>query len=509
MKHPKETMHRVMQPILDTLEGQPGASIFCNYLRDRAGLIADYDRDHYIFRHKSFREFLSGIQSIKISGQPDRLKSLVEHFNRDWWEETLRFFMSLSDDELFDGFMRLFFQSPVSEQLDAHQQTLLQHLVREAPQKKIDALKEHLDSDSLNSHQRRYVMECLKTIGTAEAIKTIENADKNKFDESNLSYARDIVAEASAKPEPVLQKIETKEPFIQNSFRNPFEYNVEYIKIPGGTYQYSVSNQTVTVPELYFCKYPVTNKRYRRFISFLAGKEKELEKELSLDLYAERSLKFAKPIKGYLEYMGKDPGEWKNKFRSRLDDDKKFNGDDQPVVGVAWYAARAYCFWLSCLDAALRKETRLLTGDTGGLASIYRLARYENIPGQMIKESPIKISLITENMWEPPPPWTVTPKVRPRWGSWTWPATSGNGWRIITVKIKKLWHYGVEHTTLKKSLLFAPPASASIRTSIGTPSLVFEFFVPRPQSFSWNSGTLSICYSEPALFFAPGADGSN
>jgi formylglycine-generating enzyme required for sulfatase activity/energy-coupling factor transporter ATP-binding protein EcfA2 len=374
---PKETMHRVMQPILDTLEGQPGASIFCNYLRDRAGLIADYDRDHYIFRHKSFREFLSGIQSIKISGQPDRLKSLVEHFNRDWWEETLRFFMSLSDDELFDGFMRLFFQSPVSEQLDAHQQTLLQHLVREAPQKKIDALKEHLDSDSLNSHQRRYVMECLKTIGTAEAIKTIENADKNKFDESNLSYARDIVAEASAKPEPVLQKIETKEPFIQNSFRNPFEYNVEYIKIPGGTYQYSVSNQTVTVPELYFCKYPVTNKRYRRFISFLAGKEKELEKELSLDLYAERSLKFAKPIKGYLEYMGKDPGEWKNKFRSRLDDDKKFNGDDQPVVGVAWYAARAYCFWLSCLDAALRKETRLLTGDTGGLASIYRLPAEE------------------------------------------------------------------------------------------------------------------------------------
>jgi formylglycine-generating enzyme required for sulfatase activity len=374
---PKENMHQVMQPILDTLEGQPGASIFCNYLRDRAGLIADYDRDHYIFRHKSFREFLSGIQSVKISGQPDRLKSLVEHFNRDWWEETLRFFMSLSDDEIFDGFMRLFFQSPVSEQLDAHQQTLLQHLVREAPQKKIHALKEHLNSDSLNSHQRRYVMECLKTIGTTDAIKAIKNADKSKLDESNLSYAEDIITEAAAKPGPVMQEIKTKEPLIQNSFRNPFEYNVEYIKIPGGTYQYSVSKQTVTVPDLYFCKYPVTNKRYRRFISFLAGKEKELEKEFSLDLFAERLLKFAKPIKGYLKYMGKDPGEWKNKFRSRLDDDKKFNGDDQPVAAITWYAARAYCFWLSCLDAAVRKEKQLLTGDTGGLASIYRLPTEE------------------------------------------------------------------------------------------------------------------------------------
>jgi formylglycine-generating enzyme required for sulfatase activity/energy-coupling factor transporter ATP-binding protein EcfA2 len=374
---PKETMHQVMQPILDTLEGQPGASVFCNYLRDRAGLIADYDRDHYIFRHKSFREFLSGIQSIKTSGQPDRLKLLVEHFNRDWWEETLRFFMSLSDDEIFDEFMRLFFQSSVSKQLDAHRQTLLQHLVRESPQKKIDALKEHLNSDSLNSHQRRYVMECLKTIGTNDAIKTIENLNKSKLDESNLSYAQDIVAEASAKPGPVIPRIGEKEPLLQDTFRNPFEYNVEYIKIPGGTYRYSVSKQKVTVPDLYFCKYPVTYKRYRRFISFLAGKEKELEKELSVDLYAEHLLKFAATIKGYLEYMGKDPGEWKNKFRSESDDDKKFNGDDQPVVAVSWYDARAYCFWLSCLDAAVRKEKQLLTGDSSGLTSIYRLPAEE------------------------------------------------------------------------------------------------------------------------------------
>jgi formylglycine-generating enzyme required for sulfatase activity len=273
--------------------------------------------------------------------------------------------------------MRLFFQSPVSEQLDAHQQTLLQHLVREAPQKKIDALKDCLNSDSLNGHQRRYVMDCLKTIGTPGAIKAIENADKTKFDDSNLSYAEDIVAEAAVKPGPVIQPIETKKHLLQDSFRNPFEYNVEYIKIPGGTYEFSVSKQTVTVPGLYFCKYPVTNKRYRRFISFLAGKEKELEKKLSLDMYAKRLLKFADIIKGYIKYMGKDPGEWRNKFRSGSDDDKKFNGDDQPVVDIGWYAARAYCFWLSCLDAALTGDKQLLNGDISGLASIYRLPKEE------------------------------------------------------------------------------------------------------------------------------------
>jgi formylglycine-generating enzyme required for sulfatase activity len=285
--------------------------------------------------------------------------------------------MSKSDDEIFDRFMRGLFKSKVSQELDAHQQTLLEHLVREAPQKKIDALKGHLNSDSLNSRQRRYVMDCLKTIGTPGAIKAIENADKTKMDESNVSYAEDIIAEAAAKPGLDTKKPVTKAPLLQDSFRNIVEGNVEYIKIPGATYQYSLSKKMVTVPDLYFCKYPVTNKRYRRFISFLANKEKELEKKLSLEMFGERLLEFANTIKGYSEYIEKDFNKWQSKLRSYYDDEKKFNGDDQPVVGVSWYAARSYCFWLSCLDAALTGDRRLLNGDIDQLASIYRLPTEE------------------------------------------------------------------------------------------------------------------------------------
>jgi predicted NACHT family NTPase len=318
---PKEKMHQTMQPILNTLQGQHNALDFCNYLRDRAGLIADYDREHYVFRHKSFREFLCGIQLVKTSGQQKIINSLIKHFKEDWWEESLRFFMSKSDDEIFNRFMHALFKSKVSKELDAHRRTLLEHLVREAPQKKIDALKDWLNSDSLNNRQRRYVIDCLKTIGTPDAIKAIENADKTKMDESNLSYAEDIVAEAAAKPGTGIQKPLTKEPLLQDSFRNIVEGNVEYIKIPGGTYQYSLSKKMVIVPDLYFCKYPVTNKRYRRFISFLANKEKELEKKLSLEMFGERLLEFSKPIKGYTEYLEKDFNQWQSKLRSGYDDD--------------------------------------------------------------------------------------------------------------------------------------------------------------------------------------------
>ena len=370
---PKEKMHGYMQPILNTLGGQPGALAFCENLRDRAGLIADCFPNHYIFRHKSFREFLSGIQLREDSHQSQRIKTLISHFKDAWWDEALRFFMSKSNANIFDRFMQLFFQSNISRQLDDNQQTLLQHLVREAPQKKIDALKESLNSDKLNNNQERYVMDCLKTIGTPEAIQAIENAKKDKWSRDNISYAEDIITEASdrGKVERVIKKPEPKKLFLETSFRNSFEDNVEYIKIPGGEYKYSVSEEKVKVPDFFFCKYPVTNKRYRNFVSFLEGKESTFSGILPLELFAESLLKFAGSIEGYGDYLGKNPKKWRDKLRSGSDDDKRFNGDDQPVVYVTWYAARAYCFWLSCMDEAIKGNQRL--EDINRLASIYRL----------------------------------------------------------------------------------------------------------------------------------------
>ena len=129
-----------------------------------------------------------------------------------------------------------------------------------------------------------------------------------------------------------------------------FEDNGEYIKIPGGTYNFSVTKKMETVPDIYFCKYLVTNKRYRNFISYLEGKEKALEEILSLKEFSEKLLELAKAIEGFSDYLGTDPGSWPEKFRSRYDEDKHFNEDDQPVVGVTWYGARAYCSWLICFQ---------------------------------------------------------------------------------------------------------------------------------------------------------------
>jgi formylglycine-generating enzyme required for sulfatase activity len=135
----------------------------------------------------------------------------------------------------------------------------------------------------------------------------------------------------------------------------------EYIfrHIPAGAFRYSVTKQTEQVPDIYFAKDPLTNRRYRRFIRYLRAEEQALIEQIPLELFGEKLLDFAGGIQDYREYLSEDIRAWPDKLKSYYDDDRKFNGDDQPVVGVSWFAARAYCFWLSAFAPAPATVYRL------------------------------------------------------------------------------------------------------------------------------------------------------
>ncbi|MBN1548436.1 MAG: SUMF1/EgtB/PvdO family nonheme iron enzyme [Syntrophaceae bacterium] len=355
----KDKLYGKMEKKLANMKDSVPADEFCENLRDRAGLIADYGRDLYVFRHKSFREYLAGQELVTQARRDAKcLEKIVKKFGEDWWNEPLRFFMGEVDDELFDQFMDALFKSNASKELDQKSYSLLLAMVSEAPERRIDSLVKRLNAQETTENQKRYIVDCLNTIGNKEAIEAIDKFVAKQIGTEVGGYAAGLVVgnAASGKyttDEVVSEAIAKVDVFkkFPKSFRNIFEFNAEYIRIPGGSFKYSVSKKMEPVPDLYFAKYPVTNKRYRRFIGYLAGRDEELSEVLPLKVFSERMLESAKDVKGFEFYLDKPRG-WAEKLKSGYDDEKRFKGDDQPMVGVSWFDAKAYCYWLSLLNAA-------------------------------------------------------------------------------------------------------------------------------------------------------------
>ena len=163
-------------------------------------------------------------------------------------------------------------------------------------------------------------------------------------------------ADAPALVTPTVVTVDSKSP----SFHNKHEEDAEYIRIAGGSYIYSVTGKEVQAEEFYMAKYPVTNRLYRRFIAYLQAHSKDQGFPVSAPSIREELRALAKrqswwPTLG--DYLHEGKNDLAVLFRSTLDAKPKFNGDDQPVVGITWYAARAYCLWLSLLESSGRDST--------------------------------------------------------------------------------------------------------------------------------------------------------
>jgi len=215
--------------------------------------------------------------------------------------------------------MQKLFDSPVMDELTQKQQDLLVTLVEEAPQKKIDALKQKLLQSETTVNRQHYLVACLNAFGKPDALAVVE-----EFKRFELSKGKQATC---VKYDPL---------------------GAEYICIPAGKFIYSETKQPKTVPDLYFAKYTVTNQQYRRFIRYLEGKEVDFESIITVQKYKESLIAMASGVQGFTDYLEQEQS-LAERFRSTYDDDRKLGGDDQPVVGVSWYAARAYCLWLSLL----------------------------------------------------------------------------------------------------------------------------------------------------------------
>lgn len=318
----REAMHREIQRELDTLSGKINASDLCRNLVDRAGLLVEYGDREYVFRHKTFREYLAGVQLVKnVHRTSGFLDGLVSHFGDDWWQEPLRFFIAQLDDaDLFDQFMEKLFDSDVTESLTPKKLELLRIFVREAPQRQIDSLQKKLFNEKTSNNRRNYIIECLKSMGRDDASIAI----------SRFEF----------------------EHFRKDDFISKIELDSHYIKIKRGTFTYSATQKMEKVTDFFMAKYPVTNRLYKRFIMYLKYGTLDGKCDLQVDEFR-KVLRFELNngfLFGYREFYDMED-DLASLFRSGYEDDRRFNGDDQPVVGITWYAARTYCLWLSLMES--------------------------------------------------------------------------------------------------------------------------------------------------------------
>ncbi len=349
-------MHTAMQEWLDTLntsETPPTAALFCDYLVRRAGLLVETGGKEYLFRHKSFREYLAGVQ-LKEDRPYEHLTMLVSNFGEDWWTEPLRFFIASVDAQVFDKFMEKLFNSPVSEAMTTKQQLLLQTIIEEAKGQKVDALcRKLLEPDTTVSRQR-VILDCLKTIAKPLALPALEQFRAQELEKGStentdvLDRAEEVILALGGKAlERASEKSISGKPL---SIRNPHEQNAEYILIPGGNYWYSAMQKAVDVADCYVAKYPVTNKLYRSFIAWLKETDSGTNHASAFRAKLDRIAESEKWGPGFGDYLKGGNDNLAALFRSENDENRKFDGENQPVVGVTWYAARAYSLWLSSLE---------------------------------------------------------------------------------------------------------------------------------------------------------------
>ena len=98
-----------------------------------------------------------------------------------------------------------------------------------------------------------------------------------------------------------------------------------WVRISAGSYPYGDDNKPRPIKQSFLLsKYPVTNAQYRHFIADGGYSHKEHWHEVG---WQWRS-----------KYNIEEPACWR---------DSKWNGETQPVVGVSWWEADAFCRWLS------------------------------------------------------------------------------------------------------------------------------------------------------------------
>jgi formylglycine-generating enzyme required for sulfatase activity len=283
------------------------AEEFLALIRDRSGLFTGYGTDEYGFQHLSFQEFLAAGEVRRR----ERYAELVRVYGEAWWREATRLLMGLEDPSCFEPFMRLLV---ASERFLQHAE-LTAACIRDAFEPSARPFVAALESTLARRAKERdvamrqyHLLLALRELAP-EKIQTVASILERAAADASSAEARALASELLAKLG-VERRVEVDAATGLPTLRvNPVDGS-ELVLIPAGAFMAGDPDQSdnrpqrMELPAFYLARYPVTNAQYAQFLT-------------------------AKP----------------ETAKPRFWDDEQFNQPQQPVVGVRWQEAEAYCGW--------------------------------------------------------------------------------------------------------------------------------------------------------------------
>jgi hypothetical protein len=283
------------------------AEEFLDGIRDRSGLFVGHGVDEYGFQHLSFQEFLAAGEVRRR----ERYADLVLRYGESWWREVTRLLMGLDNPSCFEPYMRLL----VASDRFASNHDLTAACIRDAFEPSADpfasALKSTFEAGDKKGDPgtlQYYLLLALREV-PAEKLATAMSAIKQASTHALTVEARGLATE-------LLNKLGIEAPVEMDTATrlakvrlNPVD-GTELVLIPAGKFEAGSKEirdnppREMDLPAFYLARYPVTNAQYKRYLD-------------------------ANPL-------ATKPIYW---------DNERFNQPEQPVVGVSWEEAKAYCQW--------------------------------------------------------------------------------------------------------------------------------------------------------------------
>ncbi|MFN5533700.1 MAG: formylglycine-generating enzyme family protein, partial [Planctomycetaceae bacterium] len=284
---------------------------FVERMRNESGILALSSGGQIGFLHLTFQEYLAA-EYVATEGlvQPGMIQQLATRAHEGWWRE-----VTLLSLRYTRAFNEVFFRELLAAGMAESQPDLAEDCLREAAHSTPEPFLELLRNPTAPAPRVAGVLRLLRERAAqvpglvSEATRLVDSPDA-----AIRGFAREIVAREGGVLETVSVPGEVATSVVNADVQVDATSGVTFLRIPKGRFWMGGNRHNDERPrhrveiaeDFWLGKYPVTNAQYRRFLESPGCRVK----------------------------------------RPAYFDDRRFNQPEQPVVGVTWAEAAAYCEWV-------------------------------------------------------------------------------------------------------------------------------------------------------------------